>query len=76
MTTEDKKTFKRLSSAQRDMVESELYSIFQEIDFKDILEQMKMLRDLKEELKDVQMVLESAKCCLEKVCGSRKFFCC
>jgi len=74
MTQENKS---RLSEEEREMVEKELYEVFKEVDIKEILIQLRALREIKQELADIEMVLKSAKCCLQKFCNKQNgFFCC
>ena len=67
---------KKLSVDQRDKLEIELYTIFQEVNVSEILLQLQRLKDIKQELEQLHSVLELSKCCLEKVCKSKSFFCC
>ena len=66
----------RLSDQQRDMVETELYEVFKQVDFKEIVNQLRALREMKKELAEIEEVLKTAKCCLEKFCNKQSFFCC
>lgn len=66
---------KRLSREEMDKVELELLSIFKEVDISEIINQLRALREMKQELADLQQVLETAKCCMERVCN-KKGWCC
>ena len=73
----DAPAIKRLSSLQKEQLELEMYTIFREIDIHDMLEQLKKLKDIKNELHELEMVLKTAKCCLQKICNKQNnLFCC
>ena len=73
----DAPSMKRLSSLQKEQLELEMYTIFREIDIHDMLEQLKKLKDIKNELHELETVLKTAKCCLQKICNKQNnFFCC
>ena len=64
MTTQDQK------------LDVELHKIFQEVDIKEILTQLQRLKEVKEELKEIELILQTTKCICQKVCHKKGFFCC
>ena len=72
--TEDHK--KRLTIEQKDKLEIELYQIFEEINITKLLEDLNKLKDLRKEIEDLHQILELSKCCIEKICNKKSFFCC
>ena len=57
---------KRLSQSEKERLESDLYDIFQAIDLRELSNQLRTLRDMREELLELQKILELSKSCLEK----------
>ena len=67
---------KRLSELQKEQIELKLFNVFQELDITSLVADLERLKTFRKDLEEIQAVLETAKCCLEKICNKKSFFCC
>ena len=65
-----------MATQDQQRLDLELYKIFQEVDIKEILTQLQRLKEVKEELKEIELVLQTTKCICQKICHKKGLFCC
>lgn len=66
---------KRLSQNDKEKLELDLVKIFEEVDISQLLKDLQKLNDVRAELEQLHEILELSKCCLQKVCSKKSWFC-
>jgi len=65
-----------LERSEKEKLEIQLYEIFKQVNITDLIRDIEKLKTLREEISELHTILEMTKCCLEKACNKKGFFCC